>query len=260
MSLDFSFKKYRFAWGFALTLGLTGVPVAHGGDIATQTTQALNWGLLGKQLDEAITTAKKTTETVTNLKKQFEIMPGKDLALMLRGMDTDTQRISVLLNDLNQAKRAYEGVKSMLDDNVKVMMKMGMNPTEYIKLRIDLAEKKGKVYQDQLNADIQVINNGRNKGALLQQSMSNVGKITTHVQGFQALAAINAQVVGSLNDLTHTVASANLEVTRERQEKLDSIKKQNEMYKAANERDATITVPRPAVKSPLGYVGSVGTR
>lgn len=243
----------------ALTVAVQGVyvPPAHSAAVwgATEWTQLANFGVLSADLVESIATATNTWNTVMNLKRQLEQLSPEALKSVLREMGVDMDAIVEIASNLNEARTAYKELANTIERDLETMERLAMNPKEYLKLRMDLAEKKGGVYKLALDADLKVLANAKERSQSLKAAMDRSKGIATHVQGFQTLAAMNAQLGAALNDLNQTIAQEHIARNREREAALQAQKQvQDAQKRALNE----VVVPQkgPTFGNVLDHVGT----
>lgn len=206
--------------GIALVVPIAALAGGRVSGVATEFTQIANYGILGDQLKRAIETASNTLQTVTNLQRQLVGLPAAVLGGVLRDLGVDMKGINRLLRTVSDARSAYANLSDMVDRDMRSMKTLKMSPQEYLNLRLDLAEKKGGVFRAAVESDMAIINTASERAEALEASMKAAAGISTHVQGFQVLASQNAQVMGSLSQLTQTIASEHVARNRERQERL----------------------------------------
>lgn len=249
----------KFAVVCALTVAVQGmyVPPAHSAAIwgATEWTQLANFGVLSAELVQNIQTATNTWNTVMNLKRQLEQLSPEALKSVLREMGVDMDAIVEIASNLNEARTAYKELSNTIERDLETMERLAMNPKEYLKLRMDLAEKKGGVYKLALDADLKVLANAKERSQSLKAAMDRSKGIATHVQGFQTLAAMNAQLGAALNDLNQTIAQEHIALNREREAQLLAQKQvQDAQKRALNE----VIVPQkgPTFGNVLDHVGT----
>lgn len=245
----------------ALAITLQGFPAApaHSAAIwgATEWTQYANFGVLSADLVESIATATNTWNTVMNLKRQLEQLSPEALKSVLREMGVDMDAIVEIASNLNEARTAYKELSNTIERDLETMERLAMNPKEYLKLRMDLAEKKGGVYKLALDADLKVLANAKERSQSLKASMDRSKGIATHVQGFQTLAAMNAQLGAALNDLNQTIAQEHIARNREREAALLA---QKQVQEAQQRAQAAPSLPSkgPTFGRALDYVGPKG--
>lgn len=221
----------------ALSIVLQGVAIPHANAAAiwgaTEWTQYANFGVLSADLLQSIQTTANTYNTVMNLKRQLEQLSPEALKSVLREMGVDMDAIVEIASNLNEARTAYKELASTIERDLETMERLAMNPKEYLKLRMDLAEKKGGVYKLALEADLKILANAKERSQSLKAAMNNAKGIATHVQGFQALASMNAQLGAALNDLNQTIAQEHIARNREREAALLGQKQVQDAQKRA---------------------------
>lgn len=251
-------KKSAYAFAaLVLFIQCAQVPTVRASAIygATEWTQLANFGVLSADLVQTIQTATNTYNTVMNLKRQLEQLSPDALKSVLREMGVDMDAIVEIATNLNDARMAYKELSNTVERDLETMERLAQNPAQYLKLRMDLAEKKGGVYQLALDADLKILANAKERAQSLKAAMSNAKGIATHVQGFQALASMNAQLGASLNDLNQTIAQEHIARNREREAQLLAQKQVQDAQKRA------IGDPLPQAKGPafgnvLDHVGA----
>ena len=243
----------------ALTVAAQGlyVPPANSAAIwgATEWTQLANFGVLSADLVETIATATNTWNTVMSLKRQLEQLSPEALKSVLREMGVDMDAIVAIADNLNEARSAYKDLKDTVERDLETMERLAQNPAQYLKLRMDLAEKKGGVYKLALDVALKGLANAKEGAQALKSAVDNAKGIATHVQGFQALASMNAQLGAALNDLNQTIAQEHIARNREREAELLAQKQvQDAQKRAINE---TIVPPKgPTFGNVLDHVGT----
>lgn len=228
-------KKLSVCCALSIVLQGAAIPPANAAAIwgATEWTQYANFGVLSADLLQSIQTTANTYNTVMNLKRQLEQLSPEALKSVLREMGVDMDAIVEIASNLNEARTAYKELASTIERDLETMERLAMNPKEYLKLRMDLAEKKGGVYKLALDADLKILANAKERSQSLKAAMNNAKGIATHVQGFQALASMNAQLGAALNDLNQTIAQEHIARNREREAALLGQKQVQDAQKRA---------------------------
>lgn len=228
-------KKLSDCCALSIVLQGVAIPPANAAAIwgATEWTQYANFGVLSADLLQSIQTTANTYNTVMNLKRQLEQLSPEALKSVLREMGVDMDAIVEIASNLNEARTAYKELASTIERDLETMERLAMNPKEYLKLRMDLAEKKGGVYKLALEADLKILANAKERSQSLKAAMNNAKGIATHVQGFQALASMNAQLGAALNDLNQTIAQEHIARNREREAALLGQKQVQDAQKRA---------------------------
>lgn len=228
-------KKLSVCCALSIVLQGVAIPPANAAAIwgATEWTQYANFGVLSADLLQSIQTTANTYNTVMNLKRQLEQLSPEALKSVLREMGVDMDAIVEIASNLNEARAAYKELASTIERDLETMERLAMNPKEYLKLRMDLAEKKGGVYKLALDADLKILANAKERSQSLKAAMNNAKGIATHVQGFQALASMNAQLGAALNDLNQTIAQEHIARNREREAALLGQKQVQDAQKRA---------------------------
>lgn len=249
----------KLAIACAVSVALQGICIAPANAAAiwgaTEWTQYANFGVLSADLVEAIATTTNTYNTVMNLKRQLEQLSPEALKSVLREMGVDMDAIVAIADNLNEARTAYKDLVNTVERDLETMERLAQNPAQYLKLRMNLAEKKGGVYKLALDADLKVLANAKERSQSLKAAMNNAKGIATHVQGFQALASMNAQLGAALNDLNQTIAQEHIAHNREREAGLLAQKQVQESQKRAI--NTTITPTKgPTFGNVLDHVGN----
>lgn len=249
-------KKLSVCCAISIVLQSVAVPPANAAAIwgATEWTQYANFGVLSADLLQSIQTTANTYNTVMNLKRQLEQLSPEALKSVLREMGVDMDAIVEIASNLNEARTAYKELASTIERDLETMERLAMNPKEYLKLRMDLAEKKGGVYKLALDADLKILANAKERSQSLKAAMNNAKGIATHVQGFQALASMNAQLGAALNDLNQTIAQEHIARNREREAGLLAQKQVQEAQKKALNVTAT-PAKGPSFGNVLDHIG-----
>lgn len=222
---------------------------------ATEWTQLANFGVLSADLVETITMVTNTYNTVVNLQRQLEQLSPENLRGVLREMGIDMDAIVAIADNLQEARTAYKDLVGTVERDLETMERLAMNPAQYLKLRMDLADKKGEVYKIALDADLKVLANAKERAQSLKSAMNNAKGLQTHVQGFQALASLNSQIGAALNDLNQSIAQENIARNREREAALQAQKQVQEAQKRA--QAAPVVAPRgPTFGNVLDHVGA----
>lgn len=252
-------KKLSVCYALSVALQCVAVPPANAAAIwgATEWTQYANFGVLSADLVESIATATNTWNTVMNLKRQLEQLSPEALKSVLREMGVDMDAIVEIASNLNEARTAYKELANTIERDLETMERLAMNPKEYLKLRMDLAEKKGGVYKLALDADLKVLANAKERSQSLKAAMDRSKGIATHVQGFQTLAAMNAQLGAALNDLNQTIAQEHIARNREREAALQAQKQVQDAQKRA-QAIPSILNKGPTFGRALDHVGPKG--
>lgn len=252
-------KKLSVCYALSVALQCVAVPPANAAAIwgATEWTQYSNFGVLSADLVESIATATNTWNTVMNLKRQLEQLSPEALKSVLREMGVDMDAIVEIASNLNEARTAYKELANTIERDLETMERLAMNPKEYLKLRMDLAEKKGGVYKLALDADLKVLANAKERSQSLKAAMDRSKGIATHVQGFQTLAAMNAQLGAALNDLNQTIAQEHIARNREREAALQAQKQVQDAQKRA-QATPSILNKGPTFGRALDHVGPKG--
>lgn len=252
-------KKLSVCCALCIVLQGVAIPPAHSAAVwgATEWTQYANFGVLSADLVESIATATNTWNTVMNLKRQLEQLSPEALKSVLREMGVDMDAIVEIASNLNEARTAYKELANTIERDLETMERLAMNPKEYLKLRMDLAEKKGGVYKLALDADLKVLANAKERSQSLKAAMDRSKGIATHVQGFQTLAAMNAQLGAALNDLNQTIAQEHIARNREREAALQAQKQVQDAQKRA-QATPSILNKGPTFGRALDHVGPKG--
>lgn len=185
---------------------------------ATEITQILNNGELMLQVAKTAQVVQNTLASANSLALQLRHLPTNLMNEMLGNLGVDLKGVIALTDALKDAKKTYTQFEGMLEREMYAMQSMRMSPKDYLGLRINLASQKGGFYKQAMDADLKIIENAKEKAKTLESAMKNAQNIRTHVEGFQQLSAMNAQMISVLNEMSISVAQENASSNQERQD------------------------------------------
>ena len=220
---------------------------------ATEVTQMLNHAELITNAQNAITTATNTLRQVQQLDQQLQNLPAGAVALILGNASPDLKAALGLYQQMNATQTAYQQLQQRLGTNMQAMTTANLTPSQFFTARAQLAQQKGGIYQAQISADQQAMQNAQEQAQALDRMISANSQISSEVGGLQAVANSNVQVIGAIQGMQNTLLAANAAAA---QEKLDTA---NADALSATNRAATATAIQQAPRVTVQYPDPAST-
>lgn len=238
----------------ALTLA-TLAPPAHAGAMtggATEITQIMNHVELVMQVSEAINTTSNTLMTAQATMQQLRQLP-QSVADSMNGPALEKVRaMAEAYRVMSQARGTYEEAAGVLRKAATDSERLGITPSELLRLKADAAYKHGGVYQQSYEQEQEKLRRLAETSKDVQNQANTVKSIDANVKGIQFLATQNVQMQTTLADISSSISTANANAAEAARlaeiEKGRAADREREM-RAARERAAR--TPDAGIKMPF---------
>lgn len=234
----------------ALSVVLATVPVSHArarGDASSAMQAVQNGNLISQVSKQAQLVSGQIRDYASQL-NQYQTMlqnlkniPVEKINAALRpykeSLDVAMQ-VGKAVDDLNTASREAEKVYR---DRTAEMRRLKMDPEKYMMNEIALAEAKGGIYKQKLDADMAVLKNSEEKSRRLAAMDEQVRAISGNVEGLQTLAQQNQIMATELTQLNISLTRASVEQENKRIKSQELAKLQAEELRALDEKSREST-------------------
>lgn len=238
----------------AATLTLAAPAHAGGGATggATEMTQMLNNTELVAQVGEAVQTTSNTLMTAQSTMQMLRQLPASVINEQMGGLPiAKVQAMADAYRVMSQATGVYKDAENVLRKATADSQRLGITPSELLRLKADAAYKHGGVYQQTYEQEQAKLARLTETSKEVQKQAETVKSIDANVKGIQFLATQNVQVQATLAEISGSVASANANAAeaarRAEIEKGRAADREQEMRaareRAAKTHDAGIKMP-----------------
>lgn len=195
-----------------VTLALISPLVHAGGGMtggATELTQLMNNTELVAQVGEAVQTTSNTLMTAQSTMQMLRQLPESVIAEQMGGLPIQkVQAMADAYKVMSQATGVYKDAEGVLRKAMADSQKLGITPSELLRLKADAAYKHGGVYLETYNAERAKLDRLAKTAPEIQRQAETVKSIDANVKGIQFLATQNVQVQATLAEISGSVASA----------------------------------------------------
>jgi len=197
---------------------------------ATEITQLLNHGELltsvAKQADmvmEQVNSKLIQIDQLARMNANLQRLASGDVAGALAPYSTQLRTYQSLRSSIGGLKSAADSTRSMLEGRGVDFSNSGAKDlATYLKYETALASRKGGIYRDRLNQDLQALDNLQQRSQELTRVAASSSDIVGNVQGLQRLTQLSAMSAGEMMELKSAVLSQNAELNRQQAEAMDN--------------------------------------
>lgn len=242
-------RRFLVSIAFAFPASAAHAGAMTGG--ATEWTQIANHIELVMQVSEAISTTSNTLMTAQATMQQLRQLP-QSVADSMSGPALEKVRaMAEAYRVMSQARGAYEDAAGVLRKAAADSQRLGITPSELLRLKADAAYKHGGVYQKTYEQEQEKLRRLAETSKEIQRQANTVKSIDANVKGIQFLATQNVQMQTTLASIAGSIATANANAAEAARlaenEKGRAADREQEMRaareRAAREHDAGIKLP-----------------
>lgn len=227
---------------------------AHAGAMtggATEITQIMNHVELVMQVSEAINTTSNTLMTAQATMQQLRQLPQSVTDSMNGPALEKVRAMAEAYRVMSQARTTYEDAAGVLRKAATDSQRLGVTPSELLRLKADAAYKHGGVYQKSYEQEQDALRRLAETSKDVQKQANAVKSIDANVKGIQFLATQNVQMQTTLAGIHGSIARANANAAEAARlaeiEKGRAADREQEMRaareRAARQPDAGIKLP-----------------
>ncbi|MHB1075568.1 hypothetical protein [Thiobacillus sp.] len=203
---------------FALAMASTAAAPAHAGAAtggATEVTQIMNNIELVMQVSEAVNTTSNTLMAAQATMQQLRQLP-QSVTASINGPALEKVRaMAEAYQVMSQAHGVYKDAEGVLRKAAADSQRLGITPSELLRLKADAAYKHGGVYQQTYEQEQAKLRRLAETSKDVQKQADTVKSIDANVKGIQFLATQNVQVQATLADIAGSIATANANAANE---------------------------------------------
>lgn len=196
----------------AVGLSILFAAPAHAGAMtggATEITQIMNHVELVMQVSEAINTTSNTLMTAQATMQQLRQLP-QSVTNSMNGPALEKVRaMAEAYRVMSQARGTYDDAAEVLRKAATDSQRLGITPSELLRLKADAAYKHGGVYQQSYEQEQEKLRRLAETSKDVQNQANTVKSIDANVKGIQFLATQNVQMQTTLADISSSIATAN---------------------------------------------------
>lgn len=191
------------AWAGAMTGG------------ATEVTQIMNHVELVMQVSEAINTTSNTLMTAQATMQQLRQLP-QSVTDSMNGTALEKVRaMADAYRVMSQAGGVYKEAENVLRKAATDSERLGITPSELLRLKADAAYKHGGVYKETYEQEQEALRRLAETSKDVQKQADTVKGIDANVKGIQFLATQNVQMQTTLARIHGSIAKANANAAAE---------------------------------------------
>jgi type IV secretion system protein TrbJ len=223
----FNLKLKALRIGSALILECCcALAIAGGGGIgsvggtggASEITQILNNGELiesvtkqAEMVSEQVNSKLIQIDQYTTMMRNLQNYPKAQLDAMLAPYQSQITAFSKLYQAATDVKKAATNTYGLLQSRVQDASALNMDFVKYMGYEILNAQKRGGMYKQRLNTDIEAIQNLQDRANQLRKVADQTSAITGNVQGLAQLNQQTTMVAGELMEMRGLMLQQNMD-------------------------------------------------
>lgn len=244
-------RRFLVSIAFAFPASGAHAGAATGG--ATEVTQIMNNIELVMQVSEAVNTTSNTLMAAQATMQQLRQLP-QSVTASINGPALEKVRaMAEAYQVMSQAHGVYKDAEGVLRKAAADSQRLGITPSELLRLKADAAYKHGGVYQQTYEQEQAKLRRLAETSKDVQKQADTVKSIDANVKGIQFLATQNVQVQATLADIAGSIATANANAAREaklRQDELERVQRREAAVMDARRRAELEAPPVGKLKLP----------
>lgn len=190
---------------------------------ATEMTQMMNNTELVAQVGESVQTTSNTLMTAQSTMQMLRQLPASVINEQMGGLPIEkVQAMADAYRVMSQATNVYRDAENVLRKATSDAQRLGITPSELLRLKADAAQKHGGVYKQTYEDEQAKIKRLAETSKDVQRQAEIVKGIDSNVGGIQTLASQNLKVQASLADISDSVAKATALAAEEGQRERDA--------------------------------------
>ncbi|MHB1351738.1 MAG: hypothetical protein ACYCWA_00320 [Thiobacillus sp.] len=191
---------------------------AHAGAMtggATEITQIMNNIELVMQVGEAVETTSNTLMTAQSTMQQLRQLPQSVTDSMNGPALEKVRAMADAYRVMSQAQGVYKDAENVLRKAAADSERLGITPSELLRLKADAAYKHGGVYKETYEQEQEALRRLAETSKDVQKQANAVKGIDANVKGIQFLATQNVQMQTTLAGIHGSIAKANANAAAE---------------------------------------------
>lgn len=189
---------------------------------ATEVTQIMNHAELVMQVSEAINTTSNTLMAAQATMQQLRQLPQSVIDQSMKGLPLEKVRaMAEAYRVMSQAHGVYKDAEGVLRKAAADSQRLGITPSDLLRLKADAAYKHGGVYQQTYEQEQAKLRRLAETSKDVQKQADTVKSIDANVKGIQFLATQNVQMQTTLTDISSSIATANADAAAEAKRQTD---------------------------------------
>ncbi len=245
-------RRFLVSIAFAFPVSGAHAGAATGG--ATEVTQIMNHAELVMQVSEAINTTSNTLMAAQATMQQLRQLPQSVIDQSMKGLPLEKVRaMAEAYRVMSQAHGVYKDAEGVLRKAAADSQRLGITPSDLLRLKADAAYKHGGVYQQTYEQEQAKLRRLAETSKDVQKQADTVKSIDANVKGIQFLATQNVQVQATLADIAGSIATANANAAHEaklRQDELERVQRREAAVMDARRRAELEAPPVGKLKLP----------
>ncbi len=242
--------KVKAIAALSLALVAPAAALAGGGGLtggATEMTQLANNAELVAQVGEAVQTTSNTLMTAQATMQQLRQLPDSVVSEMSGLPIAEVEKLAEAHVVFSRSAGVYQDAAEVLRKAQADSERLGIPPSELLRLKALAAEAHGGVYKETYEAEQAKLRRLAEVSKDVQKQAETVKKIDSNVGGVQFIASQNVKLQAQLATLNHSVAIANANAAREVAEKKErEARQQQRDAEALDARRRLAAEPRPS--------------